>query len=191
APASPGPAVGKPRLDVPGLLLIAPGISAVLLGLANASTAAGFAHADVIIPLIAGVALLAAFTGYALHTSHPLVDVRLLGRPPPAARCCSSPPPPSRARCSCSRCTPRTCAAPPRSPLGSCSSRRASAPSCPAPSSAATSTGSAHASSPWPAPPSSPPGPSRSPWPGRTPANGCSPSGWSSAGSASGLLSCL
>lgn len=44
AAARPGPAAGKPRLDVPGLLLVAPGISVVLLGLANAGTAAGFAH---------------------------------------------------------------------------------------------------------------------------------------------------
>ncbi|HEV8279613.1 MAG TPA: MDR family MFS transporter [Streptosporangiaceae bacterium] len=78
APARPGP--GKPRLDVPGLLLVAPGTSAVLLGLANAGTAAGFAHPDVIVPLVAGVALLAAFTGYALRNSHPLVEVRLLAR---------------------------------------------------------------------------------------------------------------
>jgi len=85
APARPGPAAGTPRLDVPGLLLIAPGISAVLLGLANAGTAAGFAHADVIIPLIAGVALLAAFTGYALRSSDPLVEVRLLARRPVAS----------------------------------------------------------------------------------------------------------
>jgi EmrB/QacA subfamily drug resistance transporter len=85
APAHPGPATAKPRLDVPGLLLIAPGISAVLLGLANAGTAAGFAHPDVIIPLIAGVALLAAFTGYALRNSHPLVEVRLLAKRPVAS----------------------------------------------------------------------------------------------------------
>jgi EmrB/QacA subfamily drug resistance transporter len=78
APA-PGAAAGR-RLDVPGLLLLAPGISAVLLGLANAGTAAGFAHRDVIIPLIIGAALLAAFAGYALRTSHPLVQVRLLAR---------------------------------------------------------------------------------------------------------------
>jgi EmrB/QacA subfamily drug resistance transporter len=81
-PARPGPAAGKPRLDVPGLLLIAPGTAAVLLGLANAGTAAGFAHRDVIIPLVAGVVLLAAFTGYALRNSHPLVEVRLLARRP-------------------------------------------------------------------------------------------------------------
>jgi EmrB/QacA subfamily drug resistance transporter len=81
-PPAPGAAAGRPRLDVPGLLLLAPGTSAVLLGLANAGTAAGFAHPDVIIPLVIGVALLAAFTGYALRTSRPLVEVRLLARRP-------------------------------------------------------------------------------------------------------------
>jgi EmrB/QacA subfamily drug resistance transporter len=83
--ARPGPAASKPRLDVPGLFLLAPGTSVILLGLANAGTAAGFAHPDVIIPLIAGVALLVAFTGYALRTSHPLVEVRLLARRPVAS----------------------------------------------------------------------------------------------------------
>jgi EmrB/QacA subfamily drug resistance transporter len=82
APARPGSAAGRPRLDVTGLLLAAPGTSLVLLGLANAGTAAGFAHADVIIPLMAGVALLAAFAGYALRKSNPLVQVRLLARRP-------------------------------------------------------------------------------------------------------------
>ena len=82
APASPGRAAGRPRLDVPGLFLIAPGTSVVLLGLANAGTAAGFAHPDVIIPLIIGVVLLAAFVGYALRSSHPLVEVRLLAKRP-------------------------------------------------------------------------------------------------------------
>jgi EmrB/QacA subfamily drug resistance transporter len=79
-PASPGPAAGKPRLDVPGLCLIAPGTSVLLLGLANAGTAEGFGHPDVVIPLIIGVALLGAFTGYALRKSHPLVEVRLLAK---------------------------------------------------------------------------------------------------------------
>jgi len=80
APASPGPAAGRTRLDVRGLFLVAPGTAVVLLGLANAGTAAGFAHLDVIIPLAAGVALLAAFAAYALRKSHPLVEVRLLAR---------------------------------------------------------------------------------------------------------------
>jgi MFS family permease len=72
----------KPKLDVPGLLLIAPGTSVVLLGLANAGTAAGFGHPDVIVPLVVGVVLLAAFVGYALRRSHPLVEVRLLAKRP-------------------------------------------------------------------------------------------------------------
>jgi EmrB/QacA subfamily drug resistance transporter len=79
AAASPEP---KPKLDVPGLLMIAPGTSIVLLGLANAGTSAGFGHPDVIIPLILGAALLAAFAGYALRKSQPLVEIRLLAKRP-------------------------------------------------------------------------------------------------------------
>ena len=78
--ASDPPAARRPRLDLPGLFLLAPGTVAILLGLANAGTAAGFGHPDVIIPLAAGAALLAAFTGYALRKSHPLVEIRLLGK---------------------------------------------------------------------------------------------------------------
>jgi EmrB/QacA subfamily drug resistance transporter len=85
ATASAVPKADRPKLDVPGLFLIAPGISVVLLGLANAGTAAGFAHPDVIIPLIAGLALLTVFTGYALRKSRPLVEVRLLARRPVAS----------------------------------------------------------------------------------------------------------
>ena len=84
APAKAAPAkaasAARPRLDVPGLLLIAPGTSVLLLGLANAGTAAGFGHADVIIPLVIGVALLVAFAGYALRRAHPLVEIRLLAK---------------------------------------------------------------------------------------------------------------
>ena len=82
APARPDPAAAEPKLDLPGLLLIAPGTSIVLLGLADAGTAGGFGHPDVIVPLVAGVALLAAFTAYALRRSHPLVEIRLLARRP-------------------------------------------------------------------------------------------------------------
>ena len=89
APARPGPGLAgdkpKPKLDVPGLLLIAPGTSVVLLGLANAGTAAGFDHPDVIIPLVAGLALLAAFVAYALRRPHPLVEIRLLSKRPVAS----------------------------------------------------------------------------------------------------------
>ncbi|MEV0716523.1 MDR family MFS transporter [Asanoa sp. NPDC050611] len=74
------PAAERPKLDVAGLVLIAPGILLVLLGLANAGSAAGFAHPDVLVPLVAGVALLTTFIGYALRKSHPLVEIGLLAK---------------------------------------------------------------------------------------------------------------
>jgi len=80
-----GDVARRPRLDLPGLFLLAPGTVTVLLGLANAGTAAGFDHLDVIIPLAAGATLLAAFTGYALRKSHPLVEIRLLAKRPVAS----------------------------------------------------------------------------------------------------------
>ncbi|SNT10501.1 drug resistance transporter, EmrB/QacA subfamily [Asanoa hainanensis] len=70
----------RARLDVVGLVLVAPGILLVLLGLANAGTAAGFAHPDVVVPLASGIALLVAFIGYALRKSHPLVEIGLLAK---------------------------------------------------------------------------------------------------------------
>jgi MFS family permease len=80
----PGPDRPRPRLDLLGLALLAPGIAAVILGLSNAGSAAGFAHPDVLAPLGIGVALIAAFTGYALRRPAALVDVRLLARRPVA-----------------------------------------------------------------------------------------------------------
>jgi EmrB/QacA subfamily drug resistance transporter len=76
----PQAAAARAGLDLPGLALLTPGTVALLLGLANAGTAAGFGHPDVIVPLAIGVALLAAFTGYALRRAQPLVQVRLLAK---------------------------------------------------------------------------------------------------------------
>src|ERR1700734_330697 len=78
-------AAGRPKLDVLGFALLAPGIAALILGLSNAGTAAGFGHRDVIIPLAVGVALLLAFCLYALRKSEPLADIRLLARRPVAS----------------------------------------------------------------------------------------------------------
>src|SRR3984885_9239356 len=75
----------KPKLDVLGFALLAPGIAALILGLSNAGTAVGFGHVDVIIPLAVGVALLLAFCLYALRKSEPLADIRLLARRPVAS----------------------------------------------------------------------------------------------------------
>jgi len=88
-PADKLPAGRKPRLDLPGLALLAPGVAAIILGLSNAGTNAGFTHPSVIVPLVIGVALAGAFTVYALRLGRrrgqPLVDVSLLARRPVAS----------------------------------------------------------------------------------------------------------
>jgi EmrB/QacA subfamily drug resistance transporter len=72
------PPGGTVHLDVIGLLLLPPALVALLYGLAQASTDAGFGHPDVIIPLGAGAVLLAAYCVHALRTSAtPMVDLRL------------------------------------------------------------------------------------------------------------------
>lgn len=75
---APPAAATRPRLDGWGLVLLAPGIATVILGLSNAGSADGFDHPDVITPLAVGVAFLLAFTVYALRHRNPLVDIRLL-----------------------------------------------------------------------------------------------------------------
>jgi EmrB/QacA subfamily drug resistance transporter len=88
-PADKLPAGPKPRLDLPGLALLAPGVAAIILGLSSAGSSAGFAHPSVIVPLVIGVALTGAFTGYALRLARrngrPLVDVSLLAHRPLAS----------------------------------------------------------------------------------------------------------
>jgi EmrB/QacA subfamily drug resistance transporter len=66
------------RIDVVGLALLPPALVALLYGLAEVSTDGGFDHAGVIIPLIAGIVLLAAYCVHALRTSAtPMVDLKL------------------------------------------------------------------------------------------------------------------
>ena len=67
-------------LDVIGLILLAPGLAGVLLGLTELSSHGGLNHGAVLIPLVAGVGLLAAFVGWALRLTgrRPIVDLRLL-----------------------------------------------------------------------------------------------------------------
>jgi EmrB/QacA subfamily drug resistance transporter len=93
-PADKLPAGPRPRLDLPGLALLTPGIAALILGLSDAGSNGGFAHPGVIVPLVIGVAFTAAFTGYALRLGRehgarrhgqPLVDVSLLARRPVAS----------------------------------------------------------------------------------------------------------
>jgi EmrB/QacA subfamily drug resistance transporter len=77
----PAPAAARPRLDVIGLVLLAPALAGILLGLSNLSEDGGVDHAGVLVPLMAGVALLGAFCAWALAPGdrRPIVDIRLLG----------------------------------------------------------------------------------------------------------------
>jgi EmrB/QacA subfamily drug resistance transporter len=69
---------GASRIDVAGLVLLPPALVALLYGLAEVSTDGGFGHAGVIIPLTAGVVLLAAYCAHALRASAtPMVDLKL------------------------------------------------------------------------------------------------------------------
>jgi EmrB/QacA subfamily drug resistance transporter len=81
----PAPAAARPRFDLVGLLLLAPGIVGVLLGLSNVSSDGGFGHRDVLLPLVIGLALVAAFAAWAIRRTSAgraagsaLVNVRLL-----------------------------------------------------------------------------------------------------------------
>lgn len=69
----------RARLDVIGLALLAPGFAALVLALSQAAEQAAFGAWPVLVPLAAGVALLA---GYGLHArrGEPLIDPRLFAR---------------------------------------------------------------------------------------------------------------
>lgn len=71
--------VRRVPFDVVGLVLMAPGLAGVLWGISNSSRESGFDRSDVVIPLVAGLALLAAFVLWTLRRqAGALVDVRLL-----------------------------------------------------------------------------------------------------------------
>ena len=64
------------RLDVPGFALLAPGLAALVYGLAE--TGNGLTAPRAIGPILAGIALVAAFVVHARRAPNPLIDVRLL-----------------------------------------------------------------------------------------------------------------
>jgi EmrB/QacA subfamily drug resistance transporter len=65
------------RLDVLGLLLLSPGLALMIYGLAETNSAGGFGAPKVVIPLVAGLVLLAGFAWHALRVKAPLIDLRL------------------------------------------------------------------------------------------------------------------
>ncbi|WP_250027514.1 DHA2 family efflux MFS transporter permease subunit [Paractinoplanes maris] len=67
------------RLDVVGLVLLSPALVALLWGLSNVSGAGGFSRADVLVPMIGGAVLLAAFVLWAVRRrGAALVDLEVL-----------------------------------------------------------------------------------------------------------------
>lgn len=68
------------RLDVAGLVLLAAGLAASLLGLTRLAADGGIGHVDVLVPAGAGVVLLGVFVARALRpgATEPVVDIRLL-----------------------------------------------------------------------------------------------------------------
>jgi EmrB/QacA subfamily drug resistance transporter len=71
-PAPAGP------LDVRGLVLMCTGVPLLIYGLSRTNAAGGFGHASVLVPAIAGVALIAGFARHAMRAQEPLLDLRLL-----------------------------------------------------------------------------------------------------------------
>jgi EmrB/QacA subfamily drug resistance transporter len=73
-----GPAgqAGGRRLDTGGLLLGIPGVVAIVYGLSQPSTY-GWASAETMLPLVAGVVLLFVFCFYELRQPTPLIEIRV------------------------------------------------------------------------------------------------------------------
>jgi EmrB/QacA subfamily drug resistance transporter len=69
---------GRHRLDALGLALLSPALAAVVYGFSEAGSQGSFGRAQVIVPLVAGVALLVLFAAHALRTKiEPIIDLRL------------------------------------------------------------------------------------------------------------------
>ncbi|MFD5250186.1 DHA2 family efflux MFS transporter permease subunit [Amycolatopsis sp. NPDC058340] len=78
-PADP-PAERRARLDILGVALLGPGFAGLLLVLSQAANGADLLSSPVLVPLVAGVLLLAGYVVHALRGEAPLVDVRLFAR---------------------------------------------------------------------------------------------------------------
>ncbi|MEA2310770.1 MAG: hypothetical protein QOE28_738, partial [Solirubrobacteraceae bacterium] len=65
------------RLDWQGLLLLSPGLGAIVFGLSESESHGGFGHLIVFGPVVAGLGLCVAFARHALRAPRPLIDLRL------------------------------------------------------------------------------------------------------------------
>ncbi|RAG84125.1 MFS transporter [Streptacidiphilus pinicola] len=74
----PGTPSVAPKLDVPGLLTLSPGLTLLVFGLARGGAGGDLAAPDALFPAVGGAVLVAAFARRSLTTRHPLLDLRLL-----------------------------------------------------------------------------------------------------------------
>jgi EmrB/QacA subfamily drug resistance transporter len=65
------------RLDLPGFLLISPGLAALVYGLSEAGNGGGFGSARVQVGIAVGLVLIVGFVVNALRSRYPLLDLRL------------------------------------------------------------------------------------------------------------------
>ncbi|HEX2132151.1 MAG TPA: DHA2 family efflux MFS transporter permease subunit, partial [Actinophytocola sp.] len=65
------------KLDVVGLVLLSPGLAALIYGLAQVPSHEGFGHPEVYVPAIIGAILVATFIWHAARTSNALIDLKL------------------------------------------------------------------------------------------------------------------
>ena len=69
------------RLDLPGFLLLTPGLVGLAYGISEAGTRGGFGDRGAWGPMVAGAVLVVGFTWHSLRTRHtPLLDVRPFAR---------------------------------------------------------------------------------------------------------------
>jgi EmrB/QacA subfamily drug resistance transporter len=69
---------GDHPLDFLGLALLSPALACIVYGLSEAGSRGGFGSAEVIVPIVAGASLLAAFCLHALRCRvEPIIDLRL------------------------------------------------------------------------------------------------------------------
>lgn len=73
------PVSERPRLDIPGAVTVTGGLLALIYALSTAAER-GFGGADVLVTLIAGIALLAAFVYVESRSAEPLVSLPMLRR---------------------------------------------------------------------------------------------------------------
>lgn len=69
------------KLDVRGLVLMSTGLPILTYGLAEIGSTGSFTSPKVLVSLILGLVLIAAFAVHALRIRHPLLDLRLYRRP--------------------------------------------------------------------------------------------------------------